>query len=322
MNKQSLGLSLFLVSVFWGPSFLNAAGPVDNFFAPGNSASYGLQYEPDHDGQPRVLQQKVRGSLIAAQMESDVWTVTAGGSLMDLSQTVTIPQTGVVFPESLGSVETGVNYLKKLGERRQWGASVSVGSASDQLFHSIYETEFQVTGHYLFPSRGYNAWLLLMQYSNNRTFLNNIPLPGFAYMWNKPEKGLQLIAGFPFLALTYKPQPDWSAVLSVLGFTNNSAELARRIKGPVWTYVAYQRNPEQWMRAGRNDHSNRLIYDEKRTVLGFRSEIGKLAIDLSGGRTFDRRLFESQDATHTGAPRVNLKNGWIISVVLSTRWGS
>jgi hypothetical protein len=249
------------------------------------------------------------------------WTLTGKASLMNLSQPVPIPQSPVVFPECLGRIEAGASYLKRLGERRQWGAALSAGSASDKIFHSLYETEVQLTGSYMIPSKQTNAWLFLFQYSNNRNFLNNVPLPGFAYLWNKPERGLQVIAGFPFVSLNYQPGPDWSGRLTLLSFTNQAAEIARKLTGPAWAYIAYQRAPEQWMRAGRDNNSNRLIYDEKKALLGVRSPLGKsFSIELSGGRTFDRRLFESEDASHTGAPRFNLHNGWIASFLLSHRW--
>jgi hypothetical protein len=311
---------LFAAVLCAGPAAA-AGSRFDSFFAPGNSAEYGLQVEPAHDGSPRVLHQKARGSLVLAKTEAQSWTLQGGASHFDLSQKVVLPQTGVVFPDSLGSVEGGISYLRRLGDRRQWGANFSVGSASDHLFNSIHETEFQLTGSYMIPARRQNAWLFLLQYSNNRTFLNNVPLPGFAYLWNLPERGFQLIAGFPFLSLNYRPTPAWSMGLNLLG-TNQSAEIARRVAGPVWAYAAYQNAPEQWMRRGRNDNANRLIYDEKKAGLGLRSELGKrFSLDLFGGRTFDRRLFESRNATHTGAPRVNLRNGWLTGLTLSARWG-
>ena len=69
---------------------------------------------------------------------------------------------------------------RSLGDRRGWGAGASVGSASDVPFHSIHETIFSAAARYEIPSKERNSWVFLLNYSNNRTFLNNVPLPGVA----------------------------------------------------------------------------------------------------------------------------------------------
>jgi hypothetical protein len=210
--------------------------------------------------------------------------------------------------------------LNKLGDRRQWGASASVGSASDKLFHSIHETDFQGTASYMTPSGVENAWLFLLNYSNNRAFLNNVPIPGFAYVWKRQRQGFQAVVGFPFLALSYRPNETWSGRATLAGTTNQSIEIARRLAGPVRLYAAYERSPKQWLRANQDYNTQIMNYDQKKALVGIRSRLGRaVSLDLSGGRTFDRRLFESRDASRTGAPRLALANGWMIAFTLSWR---
>lgn len=293
----------------------------DDFFAPGEIADYDLYVEPGHSGSPRVLDQRLWGSTPIVKRSSDTVSLNGRASLFDFSQPVPIPNTSVVFPDELYSVSGGASYLHKAGDRRQFGGNFSVGSASDKLFNSIHETEFQVTASAMIPSGQRNAWLFLLNYSNNRNFLNNIPLPGLAYIWNEPDHGFRAIIGFPFLYLSWRPDENWNARLSVTGTTNQRAEITRRIVGPLRAFLAYERSPLQWMPAGRADNSDRLIYDEKKTLLGLRSPITKvLSADLSGGRTFDRRMFEDHDAAHSDAPRATLANGWIVFFDLTARW--
>lgn len=311
-----------LILMLVGVAGLQAAPGFDSFFAPQDVVGYRIASEPARDGSPSVVDQGVEGSVRLAGNPSRRWTLHGSASLFNVSRPVTLPQTGVVFPESLGAVDGGASYLHRIGDRRQWGARLSVGSASDHLFDSIAETEVQMTGSWMIPHRAQNAWFFLLSYSNNRSFLNNIPLPGIAYLWNKPEKGFRAVIGFPVLSLSYSPMKAWQAQLFLLGPTQQGVEISRRLTKALEAYAAFQRNPQLWMRTNRDNNDNRLIYDEKKTLLGLRHPLGPyLSLDLSGGRTFDRRLFEARDASRTGTPRATLANGWIIQFAFQARWG-
>jgi len=295
----------------------------DQFIAPGNSSDYTAVAEPAGKGSPEVFRQSGRISAVAVKTDSDTWTTAGRVSHLGLSQSPVVPQTNLVIPDSLWNVQGSLGYLHQLGERRQWGSSLSVGSASDRLFHSIHEMEFQATGSYMIPSREHNAWLFLLNYSNNRAFLSNVPIPGFAYVWRKPQQGFQAVVGFPFLALSCHPPKAWSADVTIFGTTNQSVELARRLIGPVRAYLRYERNPLSWLRAGRDNDSNHLLYDEKKALIGLKSRLGHgLFLDIAGGRSFDRRFFEALDAGHTNAPEATLANAWLLTATFSARWGA
>lgn len=294
----------------------------DSFFNPGNSAAYVVAVEPPIDGGPRTVNQAARGSLLVSKNDRDTWSVTGRADHFQLSDSPALPGTGARFPDSLWDLQGGVAYIHKLGERRQWGVTGGVGSASDHPFRSIHETEIQTTASYIKPSGGNNSWVFLLSYSNNRSFANGIPLPGFAYVLRDPDKRYQVTVGFPFITANVKPDDNWEARASLFGPTSQSAEVSRRVGGPVRAYAGFDHGAQSWFRANRDDNSRRLIYDEEKVVAGLRASAGPALIDFSGGRTFGRRLFEAKDVRSADTAKVHLEKGWILALSLSGRFGA
>jgi hypothetical protein len=273
----------------------------------------------ERGGTPGMIAEEARGSYVVSRSSSDEWTAIGKAGELELGRTpVVIPQSGFIVPAKLWDVSGGGNFSRRLGDRRGWGLGASVGSSSDVLFHSIHETNVSAAARWEMPSGERNSWLFLLNYSNNRTFLNNVPLPGFAYVLREPANGFTAVVGFPFALIRYAPDPDWTLSASVFGGANYSLEAARRMK-PAIVYARLQREPRQWMRAGRADSSNRLIYDEKDVRLGARAPLGgRFGLDGSLGWSFDRRFSEARDANRS-APRFALRNAAVASVALSWR---
>jgi len=178
----------------------------------------------------------------------------------------------------------------------------------------------RATAYREFPSRERNSWILFLAYSNNRSFLNNIPFPGVAYVFREPVPGLQATVGLPFVSVSYQPGKNWRANLSVFGPTNISVEGARRLFSESWGYARFERSPSQWLRAGRTERSDRLIFNHQEARVGVRSPIGNgVSMDLSAGRDSSRRFYESRDASRSGAPKAELSNAWVVALRLSWR---
>ncbi|MBK9430004.1 MAG: hypothetical protein IPN65_05845 [Elusimicrobia bacterium] len=283
-------------------------------------AGYSMSLTPARAGAPRMLRHEADGSFIVKRSGSDAWSVSAHAGELELSASPVVPGTGLTIPSKLWSVQAGGAFARRIGERRRWGASLGLGSASDEPFNSIRETEVKAMAYREFPSRERNSWLLFLAYSNNRSFLNNIPFPGVAYVVREPVPGLHATVGLPFILLSYQPGKNWRLALSAFGPTNISAEGARRLGSSAWAYARFERNPSQWLRAGRENLSDRLIFDRQGPRLGVRSPLGGgVSADLSAGLDFRRRFYESKDANRSGVPKAELPNAWIGLLRLSWR---
>lgn len=304
------------------PVFAQARGPLDMLMSPRDSAAYSFEAVPGGSGAPAVTDQSLQGTLLLTKDQDRRWSAGARAGRFESGRPVALPNGRGAVPHLLWNLETGLGYHRKLGERRAWGGRVSVGSASDKPFDSIQEAEFRATAFYTMPSKESNAWLFFLNYSNNSTFLSGVPFPGFAYSWRRPKQGWQVTAGFPFISASYQPDSDWVLRASLFGAVGVDAEVERRAWRKLKAYAAFQRRPRQWLRADRLESRDRLVYDSKEARLGLRCPVGDgVDVDLSAGRSFDRRFFEARDASRSPAERTAFGPAWIFKAALTARFG-
>lgn len=273
---------------------------------------------PAERGSPRLLQQEARGTLVLPERSSDTWSLSGRAGRTELSFSPVVAETGLRVPAKLWSLQAGGAFVRRLGERRRWGANLGVGSASDEPFHGMREAEFRAAAFSEFPAWRKDSWRLMLSYSNNRSFLNNIPLPGAGYIFRDRVRGLQATVGFPFIAVSYRPDADWRFRGFVFGPNRVTADLARSLFSGLWAFGRYARRPDQWLRSGREHRYDRLTYDSQEARLGLRGSFrGGASWEVSGGREFERRFYESRDAHHSGVARADLADAWIASLRFS-----
>ncbi|MFA5138847.1 MAG: hypothetical protein WC728_06385 [Elusimicrobiota bacterium] len=283
-------------------------------------AAYGFTLSPAEHDSPRILRHEARGTHVLSHRSSDTWSVAGRAGQTELSASPLVAETGLRVPAKLWNLQASGAFARRLGERKRWGANMGVGSASDEPFHTMRETEFRATVFGELPAWGRDSWRLLLSYSNNRSFLNNVPFPGAGYVFRDRVRGLQATVGFPFLAASYRPNEDWRVRAFMFGPNRVSVDAARRLVSGVWTYARYERDPDQWLRSGREHRYDRLTFESQKARLGLRVSFRSgFSWDLSGGREFERRFFESRDANHSHVARADLGDAWVSSVRLSWR---
>ncbi|MFA6091970.1 MAG: hypothetical protein WCU88_05040 [Elusimicrobiota bacterium] len=286
----------------------------------GDSARYSFALSPAEPGAPRLAWHQASGSRAVLRSSSDTWSLSGRAGELELSRSPVVTQTGLIVPAKLWDLQAGGAFSRRTGDRRAWGVNSGLGSASDEPFHSIRETEVKAAAYRELPSRERNSWMLFLSYSNNRSFLNNVPFPGAAYVFREPIKGLQAAVGFPFASASYQPGKDWRASFSIFGPTNISIEGARRLFSEAWVYSRFERSPSQWLRADREQRRDRLIFDHQEARVGVRCGTGKgFSVDVSAGRDFRRRFYESRDASRSSVPKAELADAWVSSLRLSWR---
>jgi hypothetical protein len=272
-------------------------------------------------GSPTMVDQRESGRFVISKTDRDTWSVNERFAHLGIGEPIVIPFANTIVPQDLWSLEAGGGYQHQLGGNRSYGINFTAGSDSNKLFYSIHETVFKVTANYRLPSGDQNAWLFFLNYSNNRHFLNNVPLPGVGYSFQADERKLQGIVGFPFAAMRYKPTPDWNLQASIFGPRDVNAEIGRRIAGPVHLYTAFSWSPQEWLLADRADYSNRLFFDKKRAGLGLRSPLGDgFLVDVLGGRQFDQRFFVNDSSSIRDVSIAGLPPAWFMEAKLSYRF--
>jgi len=254
------------------------------------------------------------------QNSSDEWTAAATIRHDGIETEATLPDTGERFPADLWDMRFGAGYRHRHDDGRISGGFFSLGSASDKPFNSSREDTVQLTGFLRLPSGERNAWLLLLNYSNNREFLNHVPLPGVAYYWSPSDK-FRGVIGFPYLWLSYKPWKDITLEASYLPVRTVHAEAAWKVIDKCSLFAAFDWSSRRYLRAGRADSEHGLFYYEKRAGGGLRLEtIKDVFLELEGGYAFDRFYFEGKDYSDRDRNRLDISDGPYMAAKVSLQF--
>lgn len=183
------------------------------------------------------------------------------------------------FEKTLGFGNTLENpqisgVLSFQGQRRIV-SEIGINSPSDKPFNSFRDTNISATAASV-PSgdlrRQKKYWMYFLSYSNTRSFLPNIPLPGAGYTINTGS-GWVYYLGVPFLSVSYFNYPHVS--FRFLGGPYfYSAELFR---GPPVFQYGFSANWKQdsYMIAKRVEEKERFFLDQKDISFSFKHPLSK-----------------------------------------------
>jgi len=139
------------------------------------------------------------------QDSANEWVLAAKGLFQDIDTQARFPDTGGRFPSELWDVSVGLSYRHKFDNGWTGGLAATVGSASDEPFHSVDEMYFRVVGLLRVPQGERNSWIFTLIYaSDEEIFGLTVPVPGIAYAW-VPSDRFRAVIGFPFSTIQFKP---------------------------------------------------------------------------------------------------------------------
>jgi hypothetical protein len=285
-------------------------------------ATYRVTWYPDEhvSGQPTNLgfvQQDVSLLLPCWQDHDDEWSAALHLRNESFHTLAILPDTHMPFPQELWNVRASTTYRHLFDNGWIAGGSLSLGSASDQPFHSINEMTAGINAFLRIPQGEHNAWLFTLSYSSNSEL--PIPIPGVSYVWH-PSDQLLMNVGLPFL-IVYRPTPDWTFDLSYMLLTNVHARATYRVLPWVLVYGGFDWNDESYLPVGRLDDRDRLYYYEKRLTTGVQVFLCKNAsLDFASGYAFDRFYFEGHSLSDSNHNRIDVGDGPFVSLQLGVRW--
>jgi len=284
-----------------------------------NYLSYGFDDAFGSKDAPTILNHRVDAGVVVSSSADESISLSEHFGRFGLSGDPEIPGASYAVPRSLWSEQTGARYERALDGGKSWGAGGSVGSDSDRLFNSMRETTFRGMVDLRVPSTSGGAWIFLLSYSNNRYFLNNVPLPGVAYEFHSDSGRVRGIVGLPFAALRWKISPLWDARFSLFGPRRMSADFGRRIFRRLRAHGGFDWGGQSWLPVERPDYYAPLSFERKRLYLGASAPLSRgFMLDVSGGRQFDQYFYEGRRLT-AGA-RASLPPCWYVATSLSWRF--
>lgn len=218
---------------------------------------------------------------------------------------------------NLYQFDVGLTYTEVMEDRKMWAGSFSVGSASDILFKNPSVTTFSGNYFYVNPKSESETWMFLVNYSNNRPFLNNIPLPGFAYIYT-PSKTFRGTFGAPFAQLSWEFADRWTYNFFTLVPWVLKTSVDYTIAGPAKAYTGIDFSQATYYLHDRQNRNERLFYDEKKLFVGVKSPVNKnLFADLEAGYAFDRRFFAAEDYERDPANMIGLGSSVYVKLMLA-----
>ena len=289
--------------------------------------SYDFAYSPDRsvEGQETDMGYASHtGRFLAPlwQNPRDELALHGRASYMSVDTAAILPTSGREFPGDLWDLRLGATYRHKMDRGWVWGGELTVGSPSDKPFNKMDDTSISATATLLTPwgQNKAHRWLFLLNYSNTRDFLANVPIPGAAYAY-MPDKNLSILLGLPLASIRYKPAPKWTlSGLYIYPRTIISSAAYRPLKwvegsvGFDWTY-------QRWFLSDRSDDKDRLFFYQKEAKAGVKFFLPQgLVLNLTGSYAFDRLWFQGDDWDDRDQDRVNLENGYIFRAMVNWRF--
>jgi hypothetical protein len=313
MLREILSKSLLALTIVWpvtvfgfdysaimapslSPSRMRNIFRYSGMLAPRTSFGAGAA---EHSG---IQQQNLGFSIPVYKEEKDLVTISGKVNWLD------------VYPDraslsDLYDIQIGCGYTHSISDRQSWSVVTSFGSASDKPFVDSSVDTINATAFYSLPNGEFGAWLFLLNYSNNRTVLNNIPIPGVAYSYS-PSKMLKAFIGIPFAMVYWQLDPKWAVSFSTV-LLMTKAQIAYTVFGPAQVYAGVDFTPLTFMQYARADQKERLYYDERKMILGVRSPISRvLMTELEFGYAFERKFFTATNYTSEARSRLDLESDW------------
>jgi hypothetical protein len=237
--------------------------------------------------------------LAVAAMFSDRYTKT--GAVM--------PRDGAKIPESLYNFKTGPFFRKQLDNDWLTGAAFLVGSSTNKLFNSWDEVTLRGDAFVAIPARKDDAWLLYLDYNNNRYYWRGYPVPGAGY-WYKPSEKLEAIIGLPVFYVNIKPFQKTDIKFSYIAIDYVYARASYEVTPSLKVFGMFVWDNDVYARADRSTGDYRLVYYEKEVSAGIHWQFMKYAgLKISGGYAFDRFFYEDRRYDKRKENEVKFKDG-------------
>ena len=227
---------------------------------------------------------------------------------------VTLPDSGQPFPDQLWNVNFGLMWRRQFDNGWSGGASVTVGSASDEPFHSFREVNLGAFAFLEIPTKNErDAWLLSLMYTPTGNL--NVPIPGVAYAW-RPSDELNVNFGIPFIVKA-KPAERWNLSFSYIPVININARATYEWMDDFSLFGGFEWFNEAYFLADRDERRDRFLTFEKRLVAGAKWEVHpKAAIEATGGYAFDRRFAQGQNTLSNLRDVVDVEPGSFLGLNL------
>lgn len=279
-------------------------------FVFGDDAPFLFSTEHQHTAAPKsplslnVEEQKAALSIPLYRTKASSYSIIATSHRTELSESLQFSGRNVSLPKEFQSNQVGLAWKSKGNSGNRYGLAAAYGRAGSGFWSGDGRAVVNLNASMEYPLANGNSWVFFLNYSNNRSTLNNIPIPGVGYSINGPSS--RLFLGLPFAFFFYR-----SGLLSLNVFASPfsaSADLGLRTWGPLQLYgnAAWLTRSYHNLVPGSED---RLIFISKELGAGLRAFLGrKASLSIGYVRAIDRRFILGKSRTKTSASAVHIQD--------------
>jgi hypothetical protein len=149
--------------------------------------------------------------------------------------------------------------------------------------------------------------------------MNNIPLPGFAYI-KEQSREKTTILGFPFIYVL-KPFLEGNFSFKYAGILpyNHKMRVLYNNFSILKPYLGFEQGPLVFFDTSRTTDNLRTFWFERRVALGIEKSFGPfLKIDFQTGNSFDREYFNSRSFMRKHTNITKIHDGMYVSLNLKS----
>jgi hypothetical protein len=219
--------------------------------------------------------------------------------------------TNFVPVSDLYNDQVGVAWSQRDEDNNTWGLNANFGSASNRPFSGSDVTAIDATITRKYETSMRTSWLIFLNYSNNRSFLNNVPIPGFAYIFANLEKTQGGVIGLPFFSYWWRLTEDLSMSLFLLVPSTAQWQIGYMLGGPFQFNLKAEYGQETFLRSNRTQRDEQIFYEAAKAAASLKSYFGATTfIELEFSRLFFRSLYDGESVFDLISDRMRLPDEW------------
>lgn len=206
------------------------------------------------------------------------------------------------LPDQLTDVSVAVGLGIAKSDKWIAGVSFGVGYAGANTFgdgNAYYGKADLAIGYTINEKERFGV---VLDYDGNRTFLPDVPLPGFVYSRIVSDE-ITIKVGFPYTELEYRPSEKVTINLRYVIPDGGEADVEYAVTPEFRVYGGFSQQNEAFHDNRFDDPSDRILFRQSRVELGLRGRketFGKdLSFTVAGGYAFSTEFETGWDSRDT-----------------------
>jgi hypothetical protein len=229
---------------------------------------------------------------------------------------------GLPLPDVLQEARAGFLARHLLGGGWVAGLSASLGSWDEQPFTSTAHPIISAGAFVRMPASGDDAWIFSLSYSNERSALNGVPIPGAEYSWTVSPT-LHIMLGFPMVNVNWRPLPGTRCefLFSGFGYVHAGGSFPPLPFFTPWRLrAAVDFGGDRYQREDPADQRDLIFFRALTYSVGseLRQE-GLGGIGIALGYETNREIIEGHSLFDT-SNHIDVNNGWVLRASADLRY--